>query len=41
MTGLTEWRIPAGRIDEFNSFIDHGKTQWWDAALGHFYPPSG
>ncbi|MFD8614646.1 polymorphic toxin-type HINT domain-containing protein [Streptomyces sp. NPDC059631] len=41
MTGLTEWRIPAGRIDEFNSFIDHSKTQWWDAALGHFYPPAG
>lgn len=39
--GLTEWRIPAGRIEEFNSFIDHSKTQWWDAALGHFYPPSG
>lgn len=41
ITGLTEWRIPAGRIDEFNSFINHSKTQWWDAALGHFYPPSG
>ncbi|MFC8835394.1 polymorphic toxin-type HINT domain-containing protein, partial [Streptomyces griseoincarnatus] len=39
--GLTEWRIPAGRIEEFNSYIDHSKTQWWDAALGHFYPPSG
>ncbi|MFI8091823.1 ricin-type beta-trefoil lectin domain protein [Streptomyces sp. NPDC086080] len=41
VTGLTEWRIPAGRIEEFNSYIDHSKTQWWDAALGHFYPPSG
>ncbi|MEU0671283.1 polymorphic toxin-type HINT domain-containing protein [Streptomyces sp. NPDC006172] len=39
--GLTEWRIPAGRIEEFNSYIDHSKTQWWDAALGHFYPPAG
>ncbi|GAA2401209.1 hypothetical protein GCM10010404_68750 [Nonomuraea africana] len=37
--GLTEWRIPVGRFNEFNSYIDHDKTQWWDAALGHFYPP--
>ncbi|QNA71840.1 hypothetical protein C8250_007935 [Streptomyces sp. So13.3] len=39
--GLTEWRIPAGRFDEFNSYIDHNLTEWWDAADGHFFPPPG
>ncbi|MEI5009119.1 hypothetical protein RB196_19125 [Streptomyces sp. PmtA] len=39
--GLTEWRIPASRAAEFNSYIDHSKTEWWDAALGSYYPPAG
>lgn len=39
--GLTEWRIPAGQFDEFNSYIDHALTEWWDAADGHFFPPPG
>jgi RHS repeat-associated protein len=39
--GLTEWRIPASRFDEFNSYIDHSLTEWWDAADGHFFPPLG
>jgi hypothetical protein len=39
--GLTEWRIPASRFDEFNSYIDHDSTEWWDAADGHFFSPSG
>ncbi|MEV6774727.1 hypothetical protein [Streptomyces syringium] len=37
---VTEWRIPVSRFAEFNSYIDHSKTEWWDAALGHYYPPS-
>ncbi|MFJ3804587.1 RHS repeat-associated core domain-containing protein [Streptomyces sp. NPDC090088] len=39
--GLTEWRIPADRFDEFNSYIDHDLTEWWDAADGHFFAPPG
>jgi hypothetical protein len=38
--GLTEWWIPAKRFDEFNSYIDHDKNEWWDSALGSFFPPS-
>jgi hypothetical protein len=40
LKGVTEFRIPAERFDEFNSFIDHAKTEWWDSALGSFYPPA-
>lgn len=39
--GLTEWRIPASRADEFNSYIDHSKTEWWDSAAGEYYRPAG
>ncbi|MEV4972780.1 hypothetical protein [Streptomyces scopuliridis] len=39
--GLTEWRIPADRFNEFNSFIDHDLTEWLDAADGHFFPSAG
>jgi hypothetical protein len=34
---LTEWRIPVGRIEEFNSYIDHGATKWWNAHAGFFW----
>ncbi|MBU7596727.1 hypothetical protein JGS22_003500 [Streptomyces sp. P38-E01] len=40
LENVTEWRIPADRFDEFNSYIDHDRTEWWDAALGSFYPPT-
>jgi hypothetical protein len=36
---VMEWRIPAGRAEEFNSYIDHELTEWWDSALGSFFPP--
>ncbi|AXX32291.1 hypothetical protein APASM_4926 [Actinosynnema pretiosum subsp. pretiosum] len=39
VAGLTEWRIPAARFEEFNSYIDHSKTEWWDSALKSYYPP--
>jgi hypothetical protein len=38
---LTEWRIPSNRFDEFNSYIDHSKTQWWDSYGGFSYPSGG
>ncbi|MET7870029.1 hypothetical protein [Streptomyces cyaneofuscatus] len=37
--GLTEWRIPTSRAAEFNSYIDHSRTEWWDSAAGEYYPP--
>ncbi|MFH8387504.1 hypothetical protein ACH4E7_42535 [Kitasatospora sp. NPDC018058] len=34
LKGVTEWRIPSHRFDEFNSYIDHSKTRWVDAYQG-------
>ncbi|MGW3521367.1 RHS repeat-associated core domain-containing protein [Streptomyces hydrogenans] len=41
LRGVTEWRISTADADKFNSYIDHSQTQWWDAAAGNFYPPTG
>ena len=37
--GTTEWRISADDFDEFNSYIDHEKTEWWTAYRGWFEQP--
>ena len=34
LQGVTEFRIPAGRADEFNSFIDQSRTKWVPAYDG-------
>ncbi|MGW1757086.1 RHS repeat-associated core domain-containing protein [Streptomyces mirabilis] len=34
LKGVTEWRIPSHRFDEFNSYIDHDKTEWVKALKG-------
>ncbi|NEA17362.1 hypothetical protein G3I29_17965, partial [Streptomyces halstedii] len=39
--GLTEWRIDKAKFPEFNSYIDHSRTEWWWCERGHFYPPAG
>ncbi|WP_282689659.1 MULTISPECIES: hypothetical protein [unclassified Streptomyces] len=33
------WRIPTSRAAEFNSYIDHSRTEWWDSAAGESYRP--
>lgn len=38
LKGVTEWRIPSHRFEEFNSYIDHAKTEWWYSEKGHFFP---
>ncbi|MFG2464810.1 RHS repeat-associated core domain-containing protein [Streptomyces canus] len=38
LKGVTEWRIPSDRFEEFNSYIDHAKTEWWHSEKGHFFP---
>lgn len=38
LKGVAEWRIPSHRFDEFNSYIDHAKTEWWYSEKGHFFP---
>jgi hypothetical protein len=30
-----------GRSDEFKSYIDDSKTQWWDSYGGFSYPAGG
>jgi RHS repeat-associated protein len=34
LQGVTEFRIPADRFDEFNSYIDHSQTRWVPAYQG-------
>jgi hypothetical protein len=37
VSGLTEWRIPASRFGEFNSYIDQDQTVWWESYNGYFW----
>jgi RHS repeat-associated protein len=38
VAGLREWRVPVRRFEEFNSYIDHSRTRWWNSSHGWSFP---